>query len=85
MAQVHALRTETFVGSMSHRLGAAFNNTWKKYWAWRATRAAIFALHGLHDHELKDMGIDRSEIESVVHGAAPGRKRSTERRIGMCM
>jgi uncharacterized protein YjiS (DUF1127 family) len=85
MAHIDTLRVETFVGSLSHRLGAAFRNAWRKYWAWRATRAAVFALHGLNDHELKDMGLDRSEIESVVFGATPSRHRASERRIALCI
>ena len=85
MAQIHALRDETFVGSLSHHLGAACNKAWRRYWAWRATRAAVVALHALNAHELKDMGIDRSEIESVVYGGTPGRHRASERRIALCI
>jgi uncharacterized protein YjiS (DUF1127 family) len=85
MAHMHTLNVEAFVGSASHRLGAAFSTAWRRYWAWRATRAAVVALHALNAHELKDMGIDRSEIESVVYGGTPGRHRASERRIALCI
>ena len=35
----------------------------------RSRRAAIAQLHALEDRLLHDIGIDRSEIESVVHFA----------------
>jgi uncharacterized protein YjiS (DUF1127 family) len=66
---------------------------WAGYWARRAEHATIAILHSLDDRALKDIGLDRSEIESVVYGDHQGRgrrQRSTgnrrtckERRIGM--
>jgi uncharacterized protein YjiS (DUF1127 family) len=34
---------------------------------WRKRRAAIAELHALNDIELRDMGIGRCEIDSIVH------------------
>jgi uncharacterized protein YjiS (DUF1127 family) len=44
---------------------------WSRYWTRRAAQATVAMLHALDDRALKDIGLDRSEIESVVDG---GRK-----------
>jgi uncharacterized protein YjiS (DUF1127 family) len=46
----------------------------------RARNSTIAVLRALDDRTLKDIGIDRSEIESVVHAADEERK---ERRVGV--
>jgi len=50
--------------------------------AWRAHKAAIAALQARTDHELADIGLRRSEIESVVSGM--GRDPSRRQR-GECL
>ncbi len=44
---------------------------------WRSRRTAIAELHGMEDRQLQDIGISRSEIESVVYfgGRDPTRLR----------
>ena len=66
-------------------------HAWSCYWTRRAANATVAVLHALDDRALKDIGLDRSEIESVVYGdggdcrrSAPGaRKPFRERRVGM--
>jgi uncharacterized protein YjiS (DUF1127 family) len=41
---------------------------WREFWRWRRERDAIAALHALDARMLKDIGISRSEITSVVRG-----------------
>ena len=43
-----------------------FTKQWRAFQAWRRRRQAIDALRTLDDRTLKDIGIDRSEIRSVV-------------------
>jgi uncharacterized protein YjiS (DUF1127 family) len=41
-------------------------HVWTRYWTRRAEHATIGILHALDDRTLKDIGLDRSEIESAV-------------------
>ena len=41
---------------------------WAAYVTWRLERAAINQLSSLSDRELKDIGLDRSEIMGAVKG-----------------
>lgn len=44
---------------------------WRAYWAHRARSATVQALRGLDDRTLNDIGVERSEIESIVYGSPP--------------
>ena len=47
---------------------AVAGNWWRAYLHRRERNAAVRELHGLDDRTLKDIGINRSEIEWVVDG-----------------
>jgi uncharacterized protein YjiS (DUF1127 family) len=64
--------------SLRHRIGAAVQKAWRDYWRRRAARATLAVLHALDDRTLKDIGLHRTEIESVVHGTCG------ERRLCIC-
>jgi uncharacterized protein YjiS (DUF1127 family) len=59
--------------SIGHRLSELGKTWWRAYWRRRSERATIVLLHSLQDNVLHDIGIDRSEIESVVHTRSRGR------------
>jgi uncharacterized protein YjiS (DUF1127 family) len=59
--------------STTHRLADLSKGLWRVYRRRRSERATINALHALGDSVLHDIGIDRSEIESVVRTRSKGR------------
>jgi uncharacterized protein YjiS (DUF1127 family) len=74
MAQAHALKLGLLglaVRTVSVRIGRA----WAAYWSGRARRATVLMLQSLDGRTLKDIGIDRSEIESVIYGQPDDRRR----------
>jgi uncharacterized protein YjiS (DUF1127 family) len=75
---VHWPRSERFSPpqplSRGWRIRSVFQEAWRAYWRRRAERDTVLMLHSLDDRALKDIGIDRSEIESVVYGAADRRR-----------
>jgi uncharacterized protein YjiS (DUF1127 family) len=62
-------------GSAGRWMADTARHAWSRYWTRRAEHAAVALLQGLDDRALKDIGLDRSEIESVVHSAKPGERR----------
>ena len=53
---------------LAERVTGLLGNWWRAYAKRRERRAAVYELHGLDDRSLRDIGINRSEIESVVYG-----------------
>jgi len=69
----HALTASAGAAAIGHRVGEIGKGLWQAYWRRRSERATIALLHSLQDNVLHDIGIDRSEIESVVRTRAKGR------------
>ena len=57
-----------------HQVAARIEWAWATYWSGRAQRATVLMLQSLDGRTLKDIGIDRSEIESVVYGRPDDRR-----------
>ncbi len=59
------------INSSSASLGLRFRQVlrraWFGYWRWWIQRVTIRRLQELDDHLLKDIGVDRSEIDSIAH------------------
>jgi uncharacterized protein YjiS (DUF1127 family) len=77
--------------SIRRKVAHLTQRAWSCYWTRRAANATVAVLHALDDRALKDIGLDRSEIESVVYGdgsaccgpASGAREPFRERRVGM--
>jgi uncharacterized protein YjiS (DUF1127 family) len=76
-ARIH-IPFEMHVAQGLHRFTAVLISGWQAYWRGRARRATVRLLQSLDDRALHDLGMDRSEIGSVVYGEA-GERRSTYR------
>ena len=61
---------ESWIGRALARLAAG----WLHFRRERLLKATINDLRGRDDRTLKDMGVDRSEIESIVRSKAAGRR-----------
>ena len=58
-------------------IGHSLKGRWETFMRHRAQRASVHLLRSLSDRSLHDIGIDRSEIESVVYNRSRERKLST--------
>jgi len=64
----------TLAGGAGDRIARA----WRRYWQRRAKRATVDLLHSLDDRTLRDIGLSRCEITSVVYGRPGERTRCYE-------
>lgn len=81
MAYTEVVTAETSHRAPFGRLGNAAKTWWDAYWARKIERDTVALLQSLDNRTLKDIGIDRSEIESVAHVHAP--PANNERRISL--
>src|SRR5262245_12047086 len=70
----HALNRPIHTGWL-HAAASAISRTWNTYLQRRTRRATVLMMQALDDYTLRDIGINRSEIESVVYGRPVERKR----------
>jgi uncharacterized protein YjiS (DUF1127 family) len=56
-------------GGLLHALGTALRGSWAAYMARRQQHLAVAKLQSMSDHQLKDIGLSRSQIESAVRGS----------------
>jgi uncharacterized protein YjiS (DUF1127 family) len=62
--------------SLARRVMHSLSARWHAFVTWQAKRATIALLYELDERTLKDIGLDRSEIVSVVLGTEGERIRS---------
>lgn len=74
MMRAHFVATPGRYATFAAWAGSAVVRGLARLWNWHARRATVSILHGLDDRTLKDIGISRSEITSLVHGG-PGNGR----------
>lgn len=72
MAATPSLREHPQAGLLG--VAGTLKRWWSAYWMRRAQRSTVMILRSLDDRALHDIGIDRSEIESVVFGTPAERR-----------
>jgi uncharacterized protein YjiS (DUF1127 family) len=64
-------RSTTFAA----RAGALIRKAWRAYWDRRARKVTALLLRSLDRRTLHDIGIEPSEIESLIYGRGEGDRR----------
>ena len=64
--------------TLAARTGSRIAKAWRTYWQWRARRATLDLLHSLDDRTLRDIGVGRNEVTSLVYGRPGDRTRCYE-------
>ena len=63
--------TATFGTTRKYSQSTAFHRrVWARVARWHDRRCAVQQLKAMDDHELRDLGIDRDQIRTVVYGMA---------------
>jgi uncharacterized protein YjiS (DUF1127 family) len=76
MTHAHLISTaERDTPALAARAGNRIARAWHIYWQWRARRATVDLLHSLDDRTLRDIGVGRNEITSLVYGRPGDRTR----------
>ncbi len=77
-SSTHALWRGSHQETSSSGWGHTLRHWWDAYWAHRAQRASVHLLSSLDDRTLQDIGVNRSEIESIVYARSGERLRRYE-------
>ena len=76
MTRAHLISTaEQDTSTLAARAGSRIAKAWRTYWQRRARRATVDLLHSLDDRTLRDIGVGRNEITSLVYGRPGDRTR----------
>lgn len=70
------LASEPVSSGFGKILTASMVAIWRAVRSSRARRLTVLKLSELNEHELKDIGISRSEIVSIAYGSPGERRRS---------
>lgn len=74
MSTISNVLQETQGQALSGGFWAGLRRWWISYLEWRVERLAAAQLYGMSDRELKDIGLNRSEIQAALKGDS-GRNR----------
>jgi len=77
-SSTQALWRGSHADASSSAPGHSLRRWWETYWARRAQRASVHLLSSLDDRTLQDIGVNRSEIESIVYAKSGERLRRYE-------
>ena len=76
MTHAHPISTpERDTPTLAARAGSSIARAWRAYWQRRARRATVDLLYSLDDRTLRDIGVGRNEITSLVYGRPGDRTR----------
>jgi uncharacterized protein YjiS (DUF1127 family) len=76
MTRAHLISTAgRDTSTLAARAGSRIARAWRTYWQRRARRATVDLLHSLDDRTLRDIGVGRNEITSLVYGRPGDRTR----------
>jgi uncharacterized protein YjiS (DUF1127 family) len=67
--------TDRGTATLTARAGSRIAEAWRAYWQRRARQATVELLHSLDERTLRDIGVGRCEIASLVHGRGGDRTR----------
>ena len=75
MTRIHLTATSySDAPTLASKLARVARQAWHAYWDWRARQATVEILRALDNRTLHDIGLSRSEIESVVRDARRERR-----------
>lgn len=78
MAHAPSLQAHVEHVTAGTRLAQLMQRGWAAYWHRRARTATVEILNRLDDRALKDIGLHRSEIDSVVYAAREERRTAVD-------